>query len=131
RQTENGGIFSLAYIDIDKLKELNDASGTHLGDEAIKLVANVLREHIRSFDTASRLGGDEFAILMPNTKTADCKSLCEELSVRISKHMKKAAFPITASIGHVTFEQAPVSISDVFHQAETAMLEVQANNQAH
>ena len=125
RQKQSGGVFSFAYVDIDKLKELNDARGCLVGDEAVKLIANVMREHIRSFDTAARLGGDEFAILMPNTKASDCKSLCEELAARISSHMEEAKLPVSASIGYVTFEQSPVSISDVFHKAETAMLAVQ------
>lgn len=126
RQRQHGGIFSFAYIDIDKLKELNDSRGFLVGDEAVKLIANAIREHIRSFDTAARLGGDEFAILMPNTGAADCKLLCKELSVRITSRLEEAALPVSASIGYVPFEQAPVSISEVFHKAETAMLEVQA-----
>ena len=125
QQKQNGGIFSFAYVDIDKLKELNDSRGFLVGDEAVKLIANVMREHIRSFDTAARLGGDEFAILMPNTKAADCKSLCKELSVRISNRMEDAKLPVSASIGYVTFEQPPVSISEVLHKAETAMLQDQ------
>lgn len=127
RQRQHGGVFSFAYVDINKLKELNDSRGALVGDEAIKLVANVMQEHIRSFDTAARLGGDEFAILMPNTKESDCKSLCEELSARISSRTEEAALPVSASVGYVTFEQAPVSISDVFHKAEAAMLVVQAH----
>lgn len=127
RQKQHGGVFSFVYIDIDKLKELNESRGGLVGDEAIKLIATIMREHIRSFDAAARLGGDEFAILMPNTGATDCKSLCKELSGRIASRMEEAEFPVSASIGYVTFEQPPTSISDVFHEAEKVMLEVQAS----
>lgn len=126
RRREHGGVFSLAYIDIDKLKELNDSKGALTGDEAIKLVASVIREHIRSFDSASRLGGDEFAILMPNTSDTDCDMLCRELARKIAARLEEANLPVSASVGHVSFEQVPASISDVFHKAENAMLTVQA-----
>jgi diguanylate cyclase (GGDEF)-like protein len=125
RQKEHGGVFSFAHVDIDNLKEFNEARGYVIGDEVVKLVASAIREHIRSFDSAARLGGDEFAILMPNTGASDCISLCNELSVRILDHMKKAGFPVTATIGYVTFEQAPASMSEVLHKAETAMHEAQ------
>ncbi|MBI3902278.1 MAG: protein kinase [Nitrosomonadales bacterium] len=125
RQKEYGGMFSFAHIDIDKLKDLNATKGFAAGDEAVKLVANAIREHVRSFDIAARLGGDEFAILMPNTGENDCISLCNELSMRILDRMKNADLPVSATIGYVTFEQAPTSMSEVLHKAETAMLEAQ------
>ena len=125
-QRQNSGVLSFAYLDINKLKELNDSRGALAGDEAVKLIANVIREHVRSFDTSARIGGDEFAILMPNTKEADCKSLCEELSMKISGRLEEANIPVSVSVGHITLEQPPVSISDLLHKAEAAMLEVQA-----
>ena len=121
KQKRNGGVFSFAFIDIDNLKELNDSRGTQAGDDALKLLANVMREHLRQSDTVARLGGDEFAILMPDTGAADCESLCEQLLVRISNRMAEAAFPVSASIGCATFGQAPASISEVFIKAESAM----------
>lgn len=125
-QRQHGGMFSFAYVDINNLRELNEAKGYPAGDEAVKLVAKAIRENIRSFDTASRLGGDEFAILMPNTKASDCKQLCSELSARIAERLKGAGVPISTSIGYVTFDKPPVSISEAFHVAEQAMLAVQA-----
>ena len=125
-QRARGGMFSFAYVDINNLRELNAAKGHAAGDEAVKLVAQAIRENIRSFDTASRLGGDEFAILMPNTKASDCKQLCNELSARIAERLKGAGVPVSTSIGHVTFDKPPASISEAFHMAEQAMLVVQA-----
>ena len=121
RQRRQGGVFSFAFVDVDNLRDLNNARGFHSGDDALKLIAGALQEHIRPYDTAARLGGDEFAILMPNTDEAECESLCRLLSRAISEHMKEASFPISTSVGHATFRQAPVSISEIFQKAEEAM----------
>jgi len=121
RQKRQQGVFSFAYIDLDKFKELNESSGHAAGDDALKLIAHVIRENVRQFDTPARIGGDEFAILMPNTGEANCASFCGQIAQKIAHRMTEAALPFTISIGHATFPQAPVSISEVFHKAEAAM----------
>ncbi len=127
RQQHSGGVFSFVFIDLNNFKELNEARGFLVGDEVLKRVASVIREEVRQSDTASRLGGDEFAILMPNTGTAVCETLCRQLSGAIEASMKEAAFAVSTSIGYATFEQPPVSISEVFHKAEKAMLAAQGS----
>jgi diguanylate cyclase (GGDEF)-like protein len=121
RQKRYGGVFSFAYIDLDDFKQLNDSRGHVIGDEALKLLANVIRENIRQTDLSARLGGDEFAILMPNTFVDDCERLCKQLSVAITDKMKTASFSISASIGHVTFTEPLESVSEVFERADKAM----------
>lgn len=127
RQRRNGGTFSFAFIDIDSLKAVNDRRGHLAGDEALKLLANAVRDHIRHSDTVARVGGDEFAILMPETAAGGCESFCKQLSIKISTLMKNVALPVTASIGYVTLDHPPGSISEVFNRAESAMHVVQAS----
>jgi diguanylate cyclase (GGDEF)-like protein len=127
RQKRYGGVFSLAVIDLDNFKELNDSAGHHVGDNALRFVADVLREHTRKTDSVARLGGDEFAILLPNTQEADCGSLCKHVSANISKRMAQVTFAVTASIGYATFESAPRSATDALQMADRAMYAAKAN----
>ena len=77
RQRRYGGYFSIALIDLDGFKKLNDSMGHHVGDKALMLLAEVLKELTRESDTISRIGGDEFVVLMPNTLESDCEILCQ------------------------------------------------------
>ena len=130
RQKRKKAVFSFAYIDLYKLKDLNETRGYAAGDNAIKLVAQVIRENIRQFDTPARIGGDEFAILMPNTDAAECESFCKQLSLEISKQMEDASLPLSTNIGYATFEDPPVSISEVFDKAENAMHRAKASGKS-
>ncbi|MGH8370559.1 MAG: GGDEF domain-containing protein [Gammaproteobacteria bacterium] len=121
RRKRYGGVFSLAVMDLDNFKQLNDSKGHRAGDQALILVADILREHTRNSDSTARLGGDEFAILMPDTLKADCASLCQKLSANIAVRMAAAGFATTASIGFTTFGQAPDSTSEALHKADLAM----------
>jgi diguanylate cyclase (GGDEF)-like protein len=107
RQKRYGGIFSLAVLDLDRFKELNDSRGHEAGDQALRLLGTILLGHTRRSDAIARLGGDEFVILMPNTGKTDCSTLCRDLSATIAGRMAQAGFTITASIGCATFKESP------------------------
>jgi diguanylate cyclase (GGDEF)-like protein len=124
KQARYGGVFSLAVIDLDNFKTLNDTKGHAAGDKALKLVANVLQEHTRYVDSVSRLGGDEFAILIPETGERECNVICRNIARLIEKKMNDVGFPVTASIGCATFDQAPESLSYALQAADRAMYAV-------
>lgn len=58
---------TLAYMDIDNFKQINDSLGHSTGDDLLHLVAETIKKNVRSIDIIARLGGDEFAILLPET----------------------------------------------------------------
>lgn len=126
RQQRYGGVFSLAMIDLDGFKLLNDSKGHQAGDTALKLVADSLKTHTRRTDVVARLGGDEFVILMPNTGSAACLRLTRQLVVVIAHHMARAGFGVTASIGSATFTEAPESATTALQRADAAMYEAKA-----
>src|SRR5919202_590966 len=59
--------FTVAYIDVDDFKLVNDRQGHSAGDRLLKAIADTVRENVRTIDVVARLGGDEFAVLMPET----------------------------------------------------------------
>ena len=127
RQKRYGNVFSLVTLDLDNFKFLNASRGHYIGDRALMLTADVLRENTRETDSIARLGGDEFTILMPNTKETDCVSLCQQLSVKIAKKMIEAGYATTVSIGCTTFENVPESTAEALQKADKAMYVAKAN----
>jgi len=122
RQKRYAGSFSLAVIDLDGFKALNDSQGHRAGDDALKLVADTLRRHTRSSDSLGRIGGDEFAILMPNTE-ADCGPILRNLCAAVAGSTAAAECALTASIGCKTFRSPPENAIYALHQADKLMYE--------
>ena len=71
RAQRRGVALSIALLDIDHFKKLNDTLGHHTGDAALVHLANVVRKHLRPQDVLARFGGEEFLILLPETETDD------------------------------------------------------------
>jgi diguanylate cyclase (GGDEF)-like protein len=94
---------SILMLDIDYFKRVNDEYGHQVGDDALRRVANVLREVLyRTTDFVARYGGEEFAIILPNTKVAGAYIVAEKIRKMIAKQQFDAAgitFSITVSIG--------------------------------
>jgi diguanylate cyclase (GGDEF)-like protein len=87
--------FSVAIVDIDKFKEINDSAGHAAGDKALKQLAKVMRHTARTTDIIiTRYGGDEFVLLMPETKIKGAKVLLE----RIRRQVKNISIPNVESI---------------------------------
>lgn len=121
RQDRFGSIFSLAMIDLDGFKGLNDSKGHEYGDEALRYISSLMSSHTRKTDTLARLGGDEFALLMPNTDKQDCAAFCLFLVEMITARMPAAGYNVSASIGAITFAKMPVTAALAMKMADDAM----------
>lgn len=116
--------FSVCAIDLDNFKAVNDAHGHLVGDEVLKQVAHTLRTYTRSTDTVARLGGDEFVILFPETDAASAREVLQTIRTRLLEAMAQNGWPVTFSIGGVTFESPAPSVQSVIKAADDLMYEV-------
>lgn len=84
RAQQRGLPLALVLVDLDNLKEINDAHGHLQGDRAIQAVAEIMRRKIRSIDLLGRLGGDEFALALPGTDLHGAAALAERLRAEVA-----------------------------------------------
>ena len=94
---------SIAYIDCDNFKVVNDKFGHHVGDELLRVISKTMLRKLRSSDLPGRLGGDEFAVMLPETNAEACRMVIEMLQQRLLHEMKAHNWPVTFSIGIATF----------------------------
>ncbi|MDY6970117.1 MAG: diguanylate cyclase [Spirochaetota bacterium] len=113
--------FSIAYLDIDNFKNINDSFGHNTGDALICLVADTIKNNIREIDEIARLGGDEFVILLSQTDSKIAYSVVNKLKTILSEIMKENKWPVTFSIGIVTFIKPPISVDNAIAKADSIM----------
>jgi diguanylate cyclase (GGDEF)-like protein len=77
---------SVVLADVDYFKRVNDGFGHAVGDEVLRIIAQLLRGGSRELDRAARYGGEEFAIVLPETHLGDAIALCERLRVAVAKY---------------------------------------------
>lgn len=115
---------SIAYIDCDNFKQVNDLYGHHVGDNLLRTISRTMQRKLRGSDLPGRLGGDEFAVMLPETSAEACRMVIEMLQQRLLHEMKENDWPVTFSIGIATFVRMPASIEDMIHQADKLMYSV-------
>ena len=112
---------SLIYFDLDNFKEVNDSHGHAAGDELLKMVGALVTKNVRQVDTGARLGGDEFALILPETLASGAQVVANRISQNIVKAARARNWPITCSMGCVTFEGAPPTVDEMTRAADAAM----------
>ncbi len=115
---------SLAYIDLDNFKQVNDTSGHEAGDQLLVSVASVLQNNLRAEDFAARLGGDEFALLLPESGHAAAAFVITKLHRLLTSAMQEKGSAVTFSMGLVTYEVAPESAEQMVQKADELMYSV-------
>ena len=93
---------SLAYIDLDNFKQVNDIQGHARGDKLLKQVSETIANNIRKIDIAGRIGGDEFSICLPETDDEQVCNVIDKLVKAMDTMIGQSGWQVTASIGVVT-----------------------------
>jgi len=117
-------IFSLVYLDIDNFKFVNDSQGHAEGDLLLIEVARCLKNALRATDIVARLGGDEFACLLPETKQEDAIAAFSKARELLKSQMSHSDWPVSFSVGLVTFEAIPTDIKEAMKVADDLMYSV-------
>jgi diguanylate cyclase len=114
---------TLAIVDIDLFKRINDSYGHQVGDKVLKIVATTVRQLLREVDFMARFGGEEFVILLPETATENALILLDRIRNDISNKplsYGEEKLSVTLSIGITQFEGED-STDTVFARADEAM----------
>lgn len=115
---------TIALLDLDRFKQVNDRFGHAAGDRVLERMARVLRAILRRGDTAARVGGEEFALLLPHCGGADAERLAERLRQSIQQaHITTAegqSVSVTTSIG--------LASNDAYQQLDANALYSQADS---
>jgi diguanylate cyclase (GGDEF)-like protein len=89
---------SIAMIDIDKFKEINDKFGHKMGDFALVCISDTLKAQLRSTDIIGRYGGDEFVVVMPETDQEKAQATFDRIQAALDTFNKKGQFPTELSL---------------------------------
>jgi diguanylate cyclase (GGDEF)-like protein len=113
--------FSVAYIDLDNFKTINDSFGHSTGDALLRSVATCLRAQTRATDLVARLGGDEFVVFLPETNSEQARAFTPRVQQHLLDLMKQSNWPVTFSIGVITFVNSPPSVNEIIREADSLM----------
>jgi diguanylate cyclase (GGDEF)-like protein len=116
--------FSVAYIDLDNFKTVNDLHGHTEGDRLLRNITALMKRNARSTDCIARMGGDEFTILFPETDTKSSRDAVQKIREELLKEIRNEGWLVTLSIGMVTYEEAPLDAQMVVKAADDLMYSV-------
>ena len=125
RATRHHSWLSVAFIDIDRFKPINDTYGHKSGDAILRQVANVIADNIRGSDLLGRYGGEEFMLILPETQPDEAVVLAEKLRSLVAAHSLLIAgqqrLQVTISVGVAGEIGSQLQVDALVDQADAAM----------
>jgi diguanylate cyclase (GGDEF)-like protein len=111
-------------IDIDHFKKINDTHGHAAGDDAIKSIADIINQSIRTTDKAARFGGEEFVVLLREIDQETAVLLADRIRTSIESATVRhgdVVIPITVSVGLAMFDESDRDVQDVIERADQGL----------
>lgn len=123
---DNGWPLSIAFVDLDEFKDINDTHGHRAGDIVLREAARVLTDCVRDSDIVARYGGDEFVLLLPGTDHEGARIVCSRIveSMRVCRaEMDDTELCVTSSVGLATFDSSTnfLKAGDLIEAADKAL----------
>lgn len=119
--------FTVAYMDVDNFKGINDRFGHRVGDDLLCVVATTMQNNLRITDTVARLGGDEFVILLPETRGEGALTIFFRLRQLLMSAMQAHGWDVTFSVGAITFVSPPMSVDSMVKSVDQLMYSVKTS----
>src|SRR6185503_4815626 len=129
RSKRSGERFTVLFLDLDRLKEINDAYGHEAGNDVLRAVAAEVRAAVRASDLAARYGGDEFVVILNRTQQDGAERVAEALRQGIEGVGRRLGYPlgaVTVSVGIAEFDPAVPMGGDLLVNADRALYRAKA-----
>jgi diguanylate cyclase (GGDEF)-like protein len=120
--------FTIAYIDLDGFKIVNDQFGHKTGDKLLCAVVNRAKDQLRKTDVIARLGGDEYVILLPETDQEAAQKAVPKIQKALLDEMRRNNWPVTFSIGVLTYLEAKITTDELIKRVDSLMYSVKKNS---
>ncbi len=116
--------FTVAFVDIDDFKTVNDTFGHTFGDSVLQMIAENIKSNLRKTDIVARVGGDEFAILLPETDVSPARKAISNSFEVLLNEMREKRLPVTFSVGVLTVSAPGISVDKILGIADKLMYSV-------
>jgi len=125
----SGRALSIAVLDIDHFKSVNDNFGHPAGDGVLRTVAGKLKAELRGCDVAARMGGEEFILILPDSDEAAAHAACERIRLAIAETVTQSeshAIRVTVSVGIATSRGQACGFETLYQRADKALYDAKA-----
>ncbi len=116
--------FTVAFIDIDNFKTINDTFGHTFGDVVLRTISQNIQRNLRRTDLIARVGGDEFAILLPEVDSDTARVAISKMQQKLMEEMLSNKWPVTFSIGVITLNAPQFTVDEIIGMADKMMYSV-------